>query len=49
MIELYNEATAWYNLPLTVLLCLVVLYWIAAAFGLAGDALDGDLDADVDG
>jgi hypothetical protein len=49
MTELFNEAIAWYNFPLTVLLCLVVLYWIVAAFGILGDGMDaGDLDVDAD-
>ena len=48
MTDFFHEAVAWYNLPLTVLLCLVVLYWIVAAFGLVGDGLDADVEADLD-
>ena len=49
MTELFNEAIAWYNFPLTVLLCLVVLYWVVAAFGMVGDGMDaGDLDVGAD-
>ncbi|MEZ5324417.1 MAG: DUF1449 family protein [Verrucomicrobiales bacterium] len=48
MTELYIEAIAWYNFPLTVLLCVVVLYWIVASVGVLGDGADLDLDADGD-
>jgi hypothetical protein len=33
MTELFKEAIAWYNLPMTALLGLVVLYWIVASIG----------------
>ena len=52
MTELFKEAIAWYNLPITVLLGFVVLYWIVASIGVFGEgtALDlgGDVDMDVD-
>ena len=37
MTELFKEAIAWYNLPITALLVLVVLYWFVAALGVLGD------------
>ncbi|MGK0187611.1 MAG: hypothetical protein ACI9R3_003399 [Verrucomicrobiales bacterium] len=48
MTELFHEATAWYNLPMTVLLCLVVIYWIVASIGVFGDGFEFDLDADTE-
>lgn len=48
MTELFREATTWYNLPLTVLLGLVVLYWIVAGIGVLGEGTELDLDADID-
>ena len=46
--ELWEQAILSYNLPLTILLGLVVLFWIFTMLGAVGmDALD--FDADVDG
>ena len=43
--EIIHEALLLYNLPLTVLLCLSVAYWISVGFGM----LDvGSFDADID-
>jgi hypothetical protein len=48
--ELWEQAILSYNLPLTVLLGLMVLFWIFTMLGAVGmDALDFDFDADVDG
>jgi hypothetical protein len=48
--ELWEQAILSYNLPLTILLGLVVVFWIFSLLGAVGmDALDIDLDADVDG
>lgn len=50
MKELWHEAILPYNLPLTLLLGVMVLFWIVNLVGgLGTDLLDGDLDADVDG
>jgi hypothetical protein len=47
--ELWQEAVQPYNLPLTLLLGLMVLFWLFTLFGGIGtDSLDGDLDADLD-
>lgn len=55
--EVLNEALAYYNLPLTVLLLLVVIYWLMVIVGVlgmesfdidAGTELDLDTDVDVD-
>jgi hypothetical protein len=49
--ELIREAIAWYNLPLTVMLGLMVLYWLTVAVGIFdADAFNPefDMDADVD-
>ena len=52
MQQIIEQATTWFNLPITILLVMVVLYWALAIFGLASsDALDLDLhavDADID-
>lgn len=51
MIELYQEATAPHNLPLTLLLGAVVLYWLLVLAGILDFDLDileiGDVAADV--
>lgn len=54
--EVFSEALAYYNLPLTVLLVLVLVYWLMVIVGVLGmegfdaDAgTDLDLDADVGG
>lgn len=50
MSELLSEALAFVNLPFTVLLGLVVCYWLLVALGaLDTDFGGGDLDAHVDG
>lgn len=46
MSEIWKEALTGYNLPLTVLLGLVLLFWIVSLLGL-GD-FDSDLDVDLD-
>ena len=52
MQQIIEQATTWYNLPITILLVVVILYWLLAIFGLvSSDAFDFDLDAadaDVD-
>lgn len=49
MKELWHEAVLPYNLPLTILLGLMVLFWLFNLLGGIGtDSLDADLDADVD-
>ena len=48
--ELWEQATLSYNMPLTILLGLIVLFWIFTLLGAVGiDALDFDFDTDVDG
>ena len=52
MLELIQESITSYNLPFTVLLGLVLLYWLTAAIGMVDlDSfdVDVDLDADVEG
>jgi len=47
--EIYEEAFRWYNLPFSVLFCLVLIYWMLnAIFGLFGAVLDFDFDFDAD-
>lgn len=51
--EVFSEALAYYNLPLTVLLVLVLLYWIMVIVGVLGmESFDidagGDADLDLD-
>lgn len=49
MTELFQEAIKWYNLPLTVLLGLVLLYWVMVVIGVLGmESLDVDVHADAD-
>lgn len=50
MSEVITESLAWINLPFTVLLGMVLLYWITVIVGLADmDAgLDHDIDHDAD-
>jgi hypothetical protein len=49
MIELISESFRLVNLPFTVLLILVVLYWLLVAVGaLGGPAADADLDVHAD-
>jgi len=44
-----QQALAWYNLPLTVLLAAVALYWVMVVVGvLSADSFDFDIDADAD-
>jgi Protein of unknown function (DUF1449) len=48
--ELWDQAILPYNLPLTVLLGIVILFWLFTLIGaLSTDSLDVDLDADADG
>jgi len=51
MLELIQESITSYNLPLTVLLGLVLLYWLTAALGVVDfdTSMDLDLDLDLDG
>lgn len=51
MKEIWEQALISYNLPLTVLLGLVLLFWVASLLGVGDfDAeLDADLDLDADG
>jgi len=45
--EIWEQAILSYNLPLTILLGLVVLFWIFSLLGTIGiDSLDGELDSD---
>lgn len=47
--ELFTESLRWYNLPWTLLLVLVLLYWIIAVVGLVDlDFISFDLDVDAD-
>lgn len=49
MNELWEQAILPYNLPITILLGLVVLFWILTLLGAVGmDSLDVDFDADAD-
>ena len=49
MKELWEQALLPYNLPLTLSLGLVVLFWVFSLLGAIGvDALDVDIDADAD-
>ena len=46
MEQIIEHATTWYTLPVTVLFCLVILYWVLAIFGaISSDALDFDIDS----
>jgi hypothetical protein len=48
--EIWQQAILPYNLPFTILLGLVVLFWLFTIVGAVGvDSLDIDLDADSDG
>lgn len=49
MLEVFSEAIRPINLPFTILLGIVVLYWILVAVGAFGldFGADGDIDADV--
>lgn len=52
MRELWEHAILFYNLPLTILLGLVLVFWLVSLLGavdLDGLDLDFDVDADVDG
>ncbi|MEM0896387.1 MAG: hypothetical protein AAGJ79_05825 [Verrucomicrobiota bacterium] len=50
MTEIFEEAIRAYNLPLTVLLGIVLAYWVFVAIGVASaDAFDVDLDMDMEG
>lgn len=50
MKEIWEQATLAHNLPLTILLGMVVVYWLLALVGTIDiDALDIDLDIDSDG
>ena len=51
--DLIQETIKGYNLPFTILLGFVILYWVIAMMGLididGGGDLDIDVDADADG
>lgn len=48
--QIYTEATRWYNLPFTIMLGLVLLYWTLSILGsIFGAAFDFDLDVDGEG
>ena len=47
MLELFTEAIRPINLPLTVLVAVITLYWVLVGLGLLG--LDFGADADLDG
>ncbi|MGJ8634564.1 MAG: hypothetical protein ACSHX7_11670 [Luteolibacter sp.] len=50
VIELWEQALLPYNLPLTVLLGAVVVFWLLSILGVMDiDAFDFDFDADVEG
>lgn len=50
MKELWEQAILPYNLPFTILLGLVVVFWITTLLGAVSmDSLDGDLDVDASG
>lgn len=47
--ELFTEALRWYNLPWTLMLVLMMLYWLIASVGVVDlDFLDIELDLDAD-
>jgi len=46
MYEVFTESIRWVNLPFTVLLGFVVLYWIMVGLGVLDMSLFGDFDAD---
>jgi hypothetical protein len=49
VIELWEQAILPYNLPFTILLGLVVVFWVLTLLGAVGlDSLDGNLDAGGD-
>lgn len=47
MHEVLTESIRWVNLPFTVLLGIVVLYWIMVGLGVLDMSLFGDVDADL--
>lgn len=47
MHEVLTESIRWVNLPFTVLLGVVMLYWIMVGLGVLDMSLFGDLDADL--
>jgi hypothetical protein len=49
MIELMTESFRWVNLPFTVLLGIVVAYWLLVAIGLADSGFHGDAGSDLTG
>ncbi len=50
MKEFWEQSILWYNLPLTILMGAVTLYWILSMIGTVDlDGLDIDFDADADG
>ena len=49
VIEIWEQAILPYNLPLTLALSLVIIYWLISLFGIVGiDSIDIDLDTDPD-
>ena len=50
MKEIWEQAILSYNLPITILLGLVIVFWLLTLIGAVGmDSLDVDADAEVDG
>lgn len=50
MKEIWEQAILAHNLPLTILLGLVIIFWLLAVLGTVDiDALDVDFDTDIDG
>lgn len=51
MLEVFSEAIRPINLPFSILLGAVILYWLLVAIGLMGMdfGADADIDADIDG
>ncbi|CAM2065531.1 DUF1449 domain-containing protein [Sulfidibacter corallicola] len=48
MLELFQASLAWANLPITVLLGLILVYWLFVILGFVGmDSLDVDVETDV--
>ena len=49
MTEFLNEIVNYVNLPVTLLLCMILLYWLMIMLGVFGfDSFDFDFDADAD-
>lgn len=48
MKEIWEQATLGYNLPLTLLLGLILIFWMISLLGLGDVGLDAEVDLDVD-